>query len=159
MDHGTPTNVRSHMAAVPKRSTSIELLVRKPLHRRGLRYRLNVKNLPGSPDIVLPRFKAAIFVHGCYWHGHDCGTYRRPKSNQSFWDAKFARNRERDQAAVLALERLGWRVKTVWGCELSLPTNPNYDRFIAALFEWVTCNDARMDSSYEQSPGSARAGQ
>lgn len=96
-----------------------ELLLRHALWHRGLRYRVNVKRLPGSPDIVLPKYRSAIFVHGCFWHGHkDCKNYTVPKTNTEFWVAKVARNRERDQVVWRKLEALGWKVIIVWECQL-----------------------------------------
>lgn len=88
----------------------------------GGRFRLNRKDLPGSPDIVLPGRRLVIFVHGCFWHHHEgCRAARTPKSNPEFWKAKFERNRARDAEAVAALEHLGWRVRTIWECETTRP--------------------------------------
>lgn len=98
--------------------TGAELLLRKALHRAGLRYKLHDKALSGRPDIVLPRFKAVIFVHGCYWHSHGCYRSTKPKSRQKFWEAKFAANRTRDRKNREALAQEGWRVLTVWECAL-----------------------------------------
>jgi DNA mismatch endonuclease (patch repair protein) len=107
------------MAQVKGRDTKPELIVRKMLWRLGARYRLHRRDLPGSPDIVLPGRKLAVFVHGCFWHGHDCARgARAPKTNRDYWTAKVARNRARDQASQAALEALGWRVEIVWECGL-----------------------------------------
>ncbi|MBV8684662.1 MAG: DNA mismatch endonuclease Vsr [Caulobacteraceae bacterium] len=107
------------MRAVKGRGTSPELVVRRLVWSLGGRYRLNRADLPGKPDIVLPGRRLAIFVHGCFWHGHDCARGARvPKTNQPYWTAKIERNRARDARAREALAAAGWRVETVWECEL-----------------------------------------
>lgn len=106
------------MRSVRSSDTKPELLVRKVLHFLGLRFRLHQKKLPGSPDIVLARFKTVIFVHGCFWHRHPgCRYATTPKTRQDFWLPKFAANVERDARKEAQLEELGWRVLTVWECE------------------------------------------
>jgi DNA mismatch endonuclease (patch repair protein) len=110
------------MRRVKGRDTGPELAVRKALTRLGARYRLHRKDLPGHPDIVLPGRRLALFVHGCFWHGHDCARgARTPKQNRDYWLAKVARNRARDAAAAQALAAMGWRVETVWECDLKDP--------------------------------------
>ena len=107
------------MSKIPSKGTKPETIVRKRLFSKGFRYRLNPKDLPGSPDIVLPKYRTIIFVHGCFWHGHyDCKNYVFPKTNVDFWKAKIARNQERDQEVWRKLEAKGWRVIIVWECEL-----------------------------------------
>lgn len=107
------------MRRVKARDTSPELKVRKILWSLGARYRLNRRDLPGSPDIVMPGRRMAVFVHGCFWHGHDCARGARvPKQNRDYWTAKVARNRARNSRATEALVAAGWRVETVWECEL-----------------------------------------
>lgn len=106
------------MKRVRRQDTAPEMLVRRALHAAGLRYRLHVRGLPGSPDLVLSRRSTVVFVHGCFWHGHDCrhGSVQA-KSNTAFWQAKIEANRERDARQRLALEALGWQVETVWECQ------------------------------------------
>ena len=107
------------MRRVKGAGTSPELAVRRLIWRLGGRYRLNRRDLPGKPDIVLPGRRLAIFVHGCFWHGHDCARGARvPKANRDYWVAKVARNRARDAVVCAALTASGWRVETVWECEL-----------------------------------------
>jgi DNA mismatch endonuclease (patch repair protein) len=107
------------MRRVRSRDTTPELKVRKALTAMGLRYRLHRKDLPGSPDIVMPGRRLAIFVHGCFWHGHDCARGARiPKANQDYWLAKIGRNRDRDTRNAEALAALGWRVLVLWECEM-----------------------------------------
>lgn len=106
------------MRAVRNRDTTPERLVRSFLHRHGRRFRLCDGDLPGRPDIVLPARRAVVFVHGCFWHGHDCKRGARvPVANRDYWLAKVARNRRRDSANVRALAELGWRVAIVWECQ------------------------------------------
>ncbi len=106
------------MAAVKGRNTKPEVTVRRALHAAGHRFRLHTRDLPGRPDVVLPRHRLAVFVHGCFWHGHDCRRGRKPSSNTSFWDIKLAHNIERDRAAADALTAAGWAVETIWECSL-----------------------------------------
>lgn len=106
------------MRSVRQQGTAIELLVRKGLHKRGLRYRLGDRSLPGSPDLVFPSKKAVVFVHGCFWHAHDCRLGRRPTSNTEFWEQKALSNKARDTRKEVALKAMGWRVFVVWQCQL-----------------------------------------
>jgi DNA mismatch endonuclease (patch repair protein) len=107
------------MAQVKSENTSPELAIRKLLHRLGYRFRLHRKDLPGKPDIVLPKYRTVIFVHGCFWHGHPgCKRAARPASNTDFWNKKLDRNIERDRKAREELEKTGWRVMTIWECEI-----------------------------------------
>lgn len=115
----TPEQRSRCMAAIKGKDTKPELIVRKYLFSRGLRFRLQVKTLPGKPDIVLPKYKTVIFVNGCFWHGHEnCRHYRLPKSNVEFWQEKISRNIERDRRTEAELTALGWRVIRIWECEL-----------------------------------------
>jgi DNA mismatch endonuclease (patch repair protein) len=106
------------MQAVRGKDTAPELAVRSLLHRMGYRFRLHRKDLPGTPDIVLPGRRAAIFVHGCFWHGHGCKIGQPPKSRLDYWLPKIEANRERDGHKAAALQAAGWRVLTVWQCEI-----------------------------------------
>lgn len=106
------------MASIRKRDTSPELRVRRALHRKGLRYRLHVAGLPGTPDIVFPAAKLVVLVHGCFWHQHEgCPLARRPKGNAAYWEPKLARNAARDRAVCEQLDAAGWRVVTIWECQ------------------------------------------
>jgi DNA mismatch endonuclease (patch repair protein) len=107
------------MSRIRSNSTKPEEIVRKYLFSKGFRYRKNDKRYPGKPDIVLPKYKAVIFIHGCFWHGHEgCPNFVLPKSNQNYWLPKLKRNRQRDTEHIHDLESNGWRVITVWECEL-----------------------------------------
>lgn len=113
------TEQRRHiMQSVKGRNTGPEMAVRRLLHRAGYRYRLHVKNLPGTPDIVLAGRRKIVFVHGCFWHGHGCRIGRPPKSKLDFWGAKIEGNRSRDARKEGELRALGWDVLTVWQCEI-----------------------------------------
>jgi DNA mismatch endonuclease (patch repair protein) len=106
------------MSRVKNKNTAPELLVRSVLHRMGYRFRLQGSGLPGNPDIVLPRHKKVVLVHGCFWHGHSgCGRGERPSSNTRFWRAKIATNIARDKRVASQLRRAGWGVLTVWQCQ------------------------------------------
>ncbi|MEX0922273.1 MAG: very short patch repair endonuclease [Rhodovibrionaceae bacterium] len=106
------------MASVATKNTRPELVVRRALHRLGYRYRLHRRDLPGSPDLVFPSRRKAIFVHGCFWHGHNCRWGRLPKSRLDYWEPKIQKNRMRDRKNVSALKDAGWSVEVVWQCEL-----------------------------------------
>lgn len=106
------------MSRIRSKNTKPELAVRSILHQLGYRFRLHRKDLPGRPDIVLPRHRKIVLVHGCFWHGHDCRLASKPKSNASYWSSKIARNRERDRKSVRELTEAGWIVLELWECEI-----------------------------------------
>jgi DNA mismatch endonuclease, patch repair protein len=115
----TPKQRSRIMRAVKSGDTAPELAVRRLAHGMGYRFRLHRKDLPGKPDMVFPRLHKALFVHGCFWHGHDCARGARvPVQNREYWTSKIGRNRERDKAAEAALRQLGWKVLVLWECEL-----------------------------------------
>jgi DNA mismatch endonuclease (patch repair protein) len=116
-DNRSPESRSALMSRIASKNTAPELRVRKLLHSLGYRFRLHRRDLPGTPDIVLPSRHAAIFVHGCFWHAHGCRIGRPPRTNVEFWTAKRERNVARDQENRAALEALGWRVLEVWQCE------------------------------------------
>jgi len=122
MDRLTPSQRSALMSKVRGKNTRPEERVRSILHRLGFRFRLHRKDLPGTPDIVLPKYGTVIFVHGCFWHRHPaCKKASMPQTNKEFWEAKLARNVERDRENAEALRRLGWKVLVVWECELKNP--------------------------------------
>ncbi|GHT37885.1 hypothetical protein FACS189435_3880 [Bacteroidia bacterium] len=113
------------MSKIRSKDTNPELMLRKVLFKKGYRYRVNYKSLPGKPDIVLPKYKAAIFVHGCFWHGHEgCKMAHIPKSNVDYWEDKISKNKVRDISNKEKLLSLGWKVITVWECEISKQKMP-----------------------------------
>ena len=124
MDNLTPTERSEIMSRVKSKNTRPEILVRSFLHRHGLRFRINLSVLPGKPDIILPKYRAVVFVNGCFWHRHqdpNCKLARLPKSNVEFWRNKLSKNAERDKLRKEKLVSLGWRVFYVWECQLNHP--------------------------------------
>ncbi|TPM05212.1 MULTISPECIES: DNA mismatch endonuclease Vsr [unclassified Mesorhizobium] len=118
MDHLSATARRDLMGRIRRQDTAPEIRVRRVLHRLGFRFRLHRRDLPGTPDILLPRYKTALFVHGCFWHRHPvCKRASHPATNTERWNQKFARNIERDRIVEHELSALGWRVAVIWECE------------------------------------------
>jgi DNA mismatch endonuclease (patch repair protein) len=134
------------MASIHGKNTSPELVVRKALHSLGYRYRLNVKKLPGSPDLVFPRFKAVLFVHGCFWHRHGCKYTYSPKSNTAFWNKKFSQNVERDKACINDLQSRGWRVGIIWECEFRKNGKPMHlkSESLEILAGWLNSSETSI---------------
>lgn len=116
MDPLTKEQRSRHMSGIRSKDTQPEWVVRRMLHGLGYRYRLHARHLPGTPDLVFPSRRKVIFVHGCFWHGHDCGRGFKPKTNAQFWSEKIAANMGRDKRRRAELRRLGWGVLTVWEC-------------------------------------------
>ncbi|WP_118183820.1 very short patch repair endonuclease [Paraburkholderia phosphatilytica] len=133
------------MSGIRGRNTKPELLIRSLLHRRGFRFRLDARDLPGRPDIVLPRYRAVVFVHGCFWHGHDCPLFKWPRTRPEFWHAKIERNRANDLKAVTALREQGWRVGIVWECALR-GANRDIEGLAQRLVDWLKGDDARFEA-------------
>lgn len=120
------------MSRIRSKNSKPEEVVRKYLFSKGLRYRKNVKDLPGKPDIVLPKHKTVIFVNGCFWHKHDCGRFVWPKSNEEYWHAKIDRNIQRDADNYKLLAEAGWKVLVIWECELK---KDNVERNLEKLYK------------------------
>ena len=147
-DKLSPSQRKCCMSRIRGKNTKPEILVRKGLHARGFRFRLHNKKLPGSPDIVLPKYGVAIMVNGCFWHGHKgCRYATKPKSNVEFWETKIVRNRHRDEVTTAHLEALGWTVITVWECELrgKLESNTRFDK-LADEIRFVGENKIQQDA-------------
>lgn len=132
------------MSAIRGKNTKPELLVRRLLHGQGFRFRVNVGNMPGKPDIVFPRFRAVIFVNGCFWHGHDCPIFKMPKSRVDYWQKKIEGNRTNDHLAALALFAEGWRVAVVWECSLQ-KKNKKIEDVITQISAWLRSNQTFME--------------
>lgn len=120
-DNRSPESRSALMSRIGSKNTAPEVIVRRLLHALGYRFRLHRKDLPGTPDIVLPARQTAVFVHGCFWHAHGCKIGRPPKTRPEFWGPKLERNRERDRENEAALRAAGWTVETVWQCETRDP--------------------------------------
>lgn len=130
------------MAGIKGKDTKPELVVRRGLHALGFRYLLHDRRLPGRPDMVLPRWHAAIFVHGCFWHGHDCSLFRWPGTRQDFWRQKIGRNQERDAEVEVALDRAGWRMLKIWECSMKGVGRIGVEVVLPLAAEWLR-SDAR----------------
>ena len=125
------------MSKVGKKDTGPEMLLRPALHKLGLRYKLHDRKLPGSPDLVFPKYHAVIFVHGCYWHSHGCYRSTVPKTRQDFWTKKFKDNKERDKRKMDQLMDEGWRVLVVWECALVGKTSRLSESVAKEVFDWL----------------------
>jgi DNA mismatch endonuclease (patch repair protein) len=125
------------MAGIKGKDTKPELVVRRGLHALGFRYLLHDRRLPGRPDMVLPRWHAAIFVHGCFWHGHDCPLFRWPGTRQDFWRQKIGRNQERDVEVEVALDQAGWRMLKIWECSMKGAGRIGVDVVLPLAAEWL----------------------
>ncbi len=125
------------MSGIRAGNTKPELLIRKALHARGYRYRLHAAGLPGKPDIVLPKHRTAIFIHGCFWHGHDCSLFRMPGTRQEFWQAKIARNMTRDRKVRRDITEAGWRQATVWECAIRGRHKIGIEETVNRILAWL----------------------
>lgn len=145
-DTMTPEQRHNCMASVKGKDTNPEIIVRKYLHAKGLRFRIHVRKLPGCPDLVLKKYGVVVFVNGCFWHGHKgCRHFKLPSSNNEFWKHKIILNQARDHRAEVELSLLGWRVLRVWECELAAPV-----RYVnlAKLYDMIV----RGENQFEQEP-------
>ncbi|WP_038346270.1 very short patch repair endonuclease [Acinetobacter sp. A47] len=133
------------MAGIKGRNTKPELLVRSLLHKKGFRFRLHVKDLPGKPDIVLPKYKAVIFIHGCFWHGHqDCRLFKLPATRTEFWREKICRNRANDHRVVGLLLTSKWRVCIIWECSIRR-ARKDPAKLVNTITEWLTGNEQLLE--------------
>jgi DNA mismatch endonuclease (patch repair protein) len=133
------------MAGIRGKDTRPELALRKRLHALGFRYRLHVRDLPGRPDIVLPKYGAVIFVHGCFWHGHGCPLFKWPKSRSEFWREKIGGNIARDARALQALQDSEWRVAVLWECAIRPKTS--IEAVVEELAAWLKSGSTWMEIS------------
>jgi len=125
------------MSRIRGKDTSPEMIIRSGLHKMGFRYRVNCRKLPGSPDLVFSKFRAVIFVHGCFWHRHDCHLFRWPASNEVFWRKKITGNAERDRQNIRTLLDNGWRVLIVWECALKGSKRFSVDDLLEKCRLWI----------------------
>jgi len=133
------------MSGIQGKDTKPEVRLRKALHKRGFRYRLYVKALPGKPDLVFPRYKAVVQVNGCFWHGHGCHLFRWPSTRPEFWRNKISGNRERDLKNRTELEILGWRVLTIWECAVKGKHKLIFEKLIDDISEWLIMSKASIE--------------
>jgi DNA mismatch endonuclease (patch repair protein) len=130
--------VRSRMmAAIRAKDTKPEMAIRRGLHAIGFRYGLHSSRFPGKPDMVLPKHRAVVFIHGCYWHGHGCGEIKPAASNESYWSPKIAKNRERDARNLAAVEAAGWRHLTIWECSFRRKGSKALETTVRKAAEWI----------------------
>lgn len=138
--------VRSRMmAGIRGTNTKPELILRKGLHAQGFRFRLHDRALPCKPDIVFPRYRAVIFAHGCFWHGHDCHLFKWPSTRPEFWQQKIGRNREVDERSEAALAGAGWRQAVVWECALKGRTKLPLEEVIANCAGWLRSDEPTLE--------------
>ena len=137
VDVVSPEKRSEMMSGIKGKNTKPEIIVRKALFKRGFRYRLHYKSLPGKPDIVFPKYKAVIFVNGCFWHGHDCYSFKWPKSNPEFWKEKITDTIGRDKRNHKKLKDSGWRIYTIWECALKGKSPNDINREIDKLEIWI----------------------
>ncbi len=133
----TPDQRSWIMGRIRGSNTKPELWVRRGLFALGFRYRLHQRQLPGTPDLVLPRYRAVIFVNGCFWHGHNCHLYRLPSTRTGFWQSKVEKNRIRDKENNDRLRELGWRILTIWECALRGRTRESADTVLQSAASWL----------------------
>lgn len=136
-DRISPAHRSWNMSRIRGKDTAPEIRLRKMLHRAGYRFRLHAPDLPGKPDIVLPKYRAAIFVHGCFWHGHNCHLFRMPATRTEFWRAKIAGNRHRDDRVREALLQSGWRRLAIWECALKGRERLEFASVLDQVYEWI----------------------
>ena len=132
-----PADRSRNMAAIKGKDTKPEMSIRRGLHARGFRFRLHGAKLPGKPDMVFPRYNAVIFVNGCFWHGHACGAARIPLSRVDYWGPKIRRTKDRDLAAVAAIDAMGWRSLTIWECCLRGKGAPGLEWAVESAARWL----------------------
>jgi DNA mismatch endonuclease (patch repair protein) len=133
------------MAGIKGKNTKPELIIRSLLHREGFRYRLHAKNLPGKPDLVFPKYRAVIFVHGCFWHGHNCHLFKWPKSRPEFWREKIEGNQKRDSASFTQLMENGWRICTIWECALKGSHRKSLEDVRDLIIGWLLTDSEDME--------------
>ncbi len=135
------------MAGIRASNTKPELLIRKELYARGFRYRLHPRHLPGKPDLLLKKHRAAIFVNGCFWHGHNCHLFKLPATRTNFWSGKIATNQARDHRVILALTEQEWRVLTIWECAVKGKTRWNFEELMTSVSRWIKSSAVRLEIS------------
>ena len=133
------------MSGIRGKNTKPERQIARMLHASGLRYRLHRKDLPAKPDLVFPKYRAAVLVHGCFWHGHDCHLFRLPSTRPDFWQTKIEANRKRDAATERALVELGWRLGIVWECAMKGKSAQPAGEFLCQCAEWLGSSLPRLE--------------
>lgn len=145
-----------NMSRIRGKDTKPEMLIRRGLHARGLRYRLHDRELPGRPDLVFPKYHAAVFVHGCFWHAHGCALSKLPATRQDFWRTKLEGNAARDHKAVEALQANGWRVLVIWECALRGPGRLDDDAVLGSAARYIQKARHKLPMEIEGESGRRR---
>ena len=125
------------MSGIRGKNTRPELVIRQGLHAMGFRFRLHAPSVPGKPDVVLPKYRAVVFVHGCFWHGHSCHLFKMPSTRPEFWNTKIARNQERDREVREALREAGWRQLVVWECAIKGKWKLDLEAVLLGASDWI----------------------
>ena len=133
------------MSGIRSGNTKPEIMIRKSLRACGFRYRLHVRDVPGTPDMVFPRRRAVVFVNGCFWHGHDCPLFRVPTTRTEFWAEKIEHNRKRDFRVQQELKQAGWRALTIWECSIRGRKSIGLPRVVTAASSWLETGDGNLD--------------
>jgi len=133
------------MSGIQGKNTRPEMLVRSALHKLGLRYKLHDKTLPGNPDLVFPKYNAVIFIHGCFWHLHDCHLFKWPSTRPKFWREKIQSNKDRDKKNIQILKENNWRVMTIWECALKGKNRLLIEGVIEIISEWLPSGNAEIE--------------
>jgi DNA mismatch endonuclease, patch repair protein len=141
MDIVSPEKRSEMMSGIRSKDTKPEIIIRKALYALGFRYRLHSRNVPGKPDLVLKKYNAVIFIHGCFWHGHSCHLFKLPKTRTEFWKNKIETNQSRDEKVMKELHESGWRVATVWECALRGKNRMDLENLIDNLAQWLLENE------------------
>lgn len=137
----TPSQRQLNMSRILAKDTKPEMLIRRGLHARGLRYRLHDRTLPGRPDLVFPKYHTAVFIHGCFWHAHGCALSKLPATRQEFWRTKLSANAARDRKALHALKAAGWRVLVIWECALRGVQRLSREGVVAGAAHFVSSSE------------------
>jgi len=126
------------MSGIRSKNTKPEIVIRKALHKEGFRFRIHCRDLPGKPDLVFPKYKAVIFIHGCFWHVHDCSLFKWPSSRREFWKSKLSRNQEKDSESLQKLRDAGWRVLVIWECAFKGVKRLPLEKIVAGAGRFLT---------------------
>jgi DNA mismatch endonuclease, patch repair protein len=145
VDTVTPAVRSRMMAGIKGRDTKPEMILRRGLHGKGFRFRLHTRHLQGKPDLVFPKYRAVIFVHGCFWHGHDCSIFKWPSTRFEFWRAKIMGNKERDERAENVLRSSGWRMGIVWECALKSKQRHPPNEVLNRVENWLRSTEVRLE--------------
>lgn len=142
------------MSGIRGKNTKPEIVIRKALFAKGFRYKLHDKKLPGQPDLVFPKYRAVIFVHGCFWHMHGCHLFKWPSTRQAFWREKITGNSERDKKNIITLQETGWRVLIVWECAVKGPARMDVEELSLHIASWL--QGSRVSGELSGNPGVCR---